>query len=54
MRRILVIAGLGYLSIAFIIGIHGVITQPKGSGDGDTISFELIDRAVRWPVRIFH
>jgi hypothetical protein len=54
MRRILVIAGLGYLCIAFIIGIHGVVTQPKGSDDGDSISLELIDRAIRWPVRIFH
>jgi len=53
MRRILVVAGLGYLCIAFIIGIHGFVTQPDGSGDGDSISFEVIDRAIRWPVRIF-
>jgi hypothetical protein len=53
MRRFLVIAGLGYLCVAVIIGIHGVVFEPEGSGDRDSISLDLIDRAVRWPVRIF-
>jgi hypothetical protein len=51
MRRLLVVAGLGYLSIAIIIGIHDVIVQPNG--DRDAVSFELIDRAARWPITIF-
>ena len=54
MRPILVMAGLGYLCIAIVIGIHGVITEPDGSGDRDAIRLEVIDRALRWPVTIFN
>ena len=47
MRPILVIAGLGYLCIVVVIGIHGVIT-------GDAGPLEVIDHAARWPLTIFN
>lgn len=53
MRRMLVVAGLGYLCISVIVGIHAVIVQTEGGGDQDTISLDVLDRAFRWPVRIF-
>jgi hypothetical protein len=52
MRRILVMAGLGYLCIAVVFGIHAVIVQRDEPGDGSSISLDILDRAIRWPVRI--
>jgi hypothetical protein len=53
MRRLLAMFSLGYLCIALIFGIHAVIVEPDGPSDGASLSLDIIDRAIRWPVRIF-
>lgn len=53
MRRILVVSCLGYMSVAVIVGIHAIIVESDGTKDQAVISHDVLDRAVRWPIRIF-
>ena len=53
MRRILVFSCLAYMSVAIVIAIHAIIIENDGKQDNDVISHEILDRAFRWPIRIF-
>lgn len=53
MRRFLVVTCLTYMSIAVIVGFYSIITQPDGGADDTVISYEVLDRAIRWPIRLF-
>ncbi len=53
MRRVLVVSCLVYMSVAVIVAIHAIVVEGNGGRDQDVISHDILDRAIRWPIRIF-
>jgi hypothetical protein len=53
MRRFLVVSCLVYMSVAVIVAIHAIVVEGNGGRDQDAISYDILDRAIRWPIRLF-
>ncbi len=53
MLRVLIVLCLIYTSVAVGHAIHAIVVESNGSRDQETISQDILDRAIRWPIRIF-